>query len=146
QRNLAETSFYWFDGLGVLAAMFIGLYTLRYHQRMVGSYEEVERLVSQRNRELKLAQVELVHGQKMKALGTLAAGVAHDFNNLLSVIRMGNNFLRRPEISAEDKAESSRAVERAVEQGKKVVRSMLGYSREPAEGRHTFSVPEVVDE
>src|SRR2546425_2387061 len=113
---------------------------------MVRNYEEVETMVAQRNRELELAQVELLHSQKMKALGTLAAGIAHDFNNLLSVIRMGNNFLRRPEVSAQDKSESSRAVERAVEQGKKVVHSMLGYSREQPETRQPYSAPELVDE
>jgi signal transduction histidine kinase len=144
--TVAQRTFYWLDGLGVLAAMFIGLYTLRYHQKMVCSYEEVETMVTQRNRELKMAQTELMHSQKMKAMGTLAAGIAHDFNNLLSVIRMGNQLQRRDDISGEDKAESGLAVERAVEQGKKVVRSMLGYSREPAGGREVFSVPELVDE
>ena len=143
---MAQKAFYWLDGLGVLAAMFIGLYTLRYHQKMVRSYEEVETMVAQRNRELRVAQVELMHSQKMKAMGTLAAGIAHDFNNLLSVIRMGNQMQRRDDISGEDKAESGLAVERAVEQGKKVVRSMLGYSREPAGGREVFSVPQLVDE
>lgn len=139
-------TFYLLDGLGVLFAVLIGFYTWRYHQRMVSSYEEVEMLVARRNQELETAQVELLHSQKMKALGTLAAGIAHDFNNLLSVIRMGNNFLGRADISAQDKAESNRAIERAVEQGKKVVHSMLGYSREQAEVRQTFSVPELVDE
>jgi signal transduction histidine kinase len=143
---IGQKMFYWLDGLGVLAAMFIGLYTLRYHQKMVRSYEEVETMVTQRNRELRIAQTELIHSQKMKAMGTLAAGIAHDFNNLLSVIRMGNQLQGRDDISGEDKAESGLAVERAVEQGKKVVRSMLGYSREPAGGREVFSVPELVDE
>jgi signal transduction histidine kinase len=143
---MGQTIFYWLDGLGVLTAMFIGLYTLRYHQKMVRSYEEVETMVALRNRELKMAQAELMHSQKMKAMGTLAAGIAHDFNNLLSVIRMGNQLQHRDDISGEDKAESGLAVERAVEQGKKVVRSMLGYSREPGGGREVFSVPELVDE
>jgi signal transduction histidine kinase len=143
---MAQKTFYWLDGLGVLAAMFIGLYTLRYHQKTVRSYEEVETIVAQRNRELKMAQVELMHSQKMKAMGTLAAGIAHDFNNLLSVIRMGNQLQRRDDISGEDRAESGLAVDRAVEQGKKVVRSMLGYSREPAGGREVFFVPELIDE
>jgi len=139
-------TFYVIACLGALLAMFTGIFTLRYHQGMVRSYEEVETIVAQRNRELELAQVEVLHSQKMKALGTLAAGIAHDFNNLLSVIRMGNNLQGRPDISAEDKSESGGAVERAVEQGKKVVRSMLGYSRERTDGPQTFSVPELVDE
>jgi signal transduction histidine kinase len=126
---------------GALLALFTGLYTIRYQQGLVRKYEQVETTVAERNRELKLAQVELLHSLKMKALGTLAAGVAHDFNNLLSVIRMGNQLQARESVSPEDKMESARAVERAVEQGKKVVRSMLGYSREQDEGRQTFSVP-----
>jgi signal transduction histidine kinase len=140
------SAFYLLAALGVVVAVFIGFYTLRYHQRMMLSYDEVETLAAQRNQQLELAETELHHSQKMKALGTLAAGIAHDFNNLLSVIRMGNNLLRRPNASPEDKAGSSAAVERAVEQGRKVVRSMLGYSRDPAETSTRYSVPEVVDD
>jgi signal transduction histidine kinase len=124
----------------------IALYTLQYHQRMMRSYEEVESLAAERNRALDAARAELVHSQKMRALGTLAAGIAHDFNNLLSIIRMGNNLLRRREVSAEEKAESSQAVEGAVEQGKKIVRSMLGYSREQSDAAEPYSVADLVNE
>src|SRR5205807_475842 len=110
-------------GLGVMVGVFTGLYTLRYQQRLMRSYDEIETLVGRRNRELELAQAELLHSQKMKALGTLAAGIAHDFNNLLSVIRMGNQLVRRASTSPEDKAQSSAAIEQAVEQGKRLVRS-----------------------
>jgi signal transduction histidine kinase len=139
----------WFYALplGALAVgVAVGLYTLRYHQRMIHSYEEVESIAVERHRALSLAQAELVHSEKMRALGTLAAGIAHDFNNLLSIIRMGNNFLLRRGVSAEDKAESGLAVERAVDQGKRIVRSMLGYSREPSEEEESYSVADLVNE
>jgi signal transduction histidine kinase/WD40 repeat protein len=139
----------WFYTLPLAAlafGVFIGLYVLRYHRRMMDSYEEVESLAAERNRALDAAQAELFHSQKMRALGTLAAGIAHDFNNLLSIIRMGNNFLLRRDTSAEEKAESGLAVERAVEQGKKIVRSMLGYSRDGAEAQESYSVPDLVNE
>ena len=142
----APAFFYLLAGFGAVLAVVIGLYTLRYHQKMVNSYVEIEHVVARRNRELEVTHAELFHSQKMKALGTLAAGIAHDFNNLLSVIRMGNNLLRRPGVSSDDKTESSAAIERAVEQGKKVVRSMLGYSRERPEERASYSVVELVEE
>jgi signal transduction histidine kinase len=144
--SLTSPWFYTLTLTALVLGIAIALYTLHYHQRMMRSYEQVESLADEHNRALDAARTELLHSQKMRALGTLAAGVAHDFNNLLSIIRMGNNLLRRREVSAEDKAESSQAVECAVEQGKKIVRSMLGYSREQADEPEPYSVPDLVNE
>ena len=148
-RSLESQTGAWFYALtlaALAAGITIGFYTLRYHRRMMLSYEKVESVAAERNRALDIAQAELLHSQKMRALGTLAAGVAHDFNNLLSIIRMGNNMLGRRHVSPAEKAECRRAVERAVEQGKQIVRSMLGYSREQSEEAGRYSVPDLVKE
>jgi signal transduction histidine kinase len=139
----------WFYTLTLAAlalGVAIGLFTLRYHQRLMQGYDEVEAVAAERNRALNAAQSELLHSQKMRALGTLAAGIAHDFNNLLSIIRMGNNLLGRANADDEEKAESHRAIEGAVQQGKKIVRSMLGYSRETSDEAECYSVTDVVNE
>ena len=80
--------------------------------------------------DLEKANFSLLHSQKMKALGTLAAGMAHDFNNLLSVIRMSNKLIARETRGNAEVTELADSVEAAVLQGKQVVSSMLSYSRE----------------
>ena len=47
----------------------------------------MEKIVAQRTGELERANQELLHSQKMRAIGTMAAGIAHDFNNILSIIK-----------------------------------------------------------
>ena len=129
-----------------MLALGFGFYTFRYQRRLVRSYDEVERLVGERNRALQQAQADLWHSQKMKALGTLAAGIAHDFNNLLSVIRLSNDFLGRGVAGKPDLIEESQAIEQAVQQGKTVVESMLGYSRSQTDEPQSLRVPDVVEE
>ncbi|MGA3173010.1 MAG: PAS domain S-box protein [Syntrophorhabdales bacterium] len=45
--------------------------------------------------ERKALEAQLLHAQKMEAVGTLAAGVAHDFNNILMALMGYANLLQR---------------------------------------------------
>src|SRR4029077_10958524 len=93
-------------------------------------YREVEKKVAQRTLELERANRELLHSQKMNALGTLAAGIAHDFNNILSIIKGSAQII---EENLDDSKKIGTRVERiktVVEQGAGIVKAMLGFSRE----------------
>ena len=114
-------------GFGV--ATVLALLTLRRHRLAIAGYLAAEARAIRRNRELEVAKVELMHSQKMQALGTLATGIAHDFNNLLSVIRMSNKLIGRETKADPDIQENVADIEQAVMQGKNVVGSMLGYAR-----------------
>jgi PAS domain S-box-containing protein len=79
--------------------------------------------------ERKALAAQLLHSQRMEAVGRLAGGIAHDFNNLLTAIRGYADFLREglPEGSSmrRDAEEISRAGERA----SALVRHLLAFSR-----------------
>ncbi|MHB8519712.1 MAG: ATP-binding protein [Limisphaerales bacterium] len=133
-------------GAGVVVALGFALVVFQRLRQLMLAYLEVEAMVAQRNQELELAQRELLLSQKMKALGTMAAGIAHDFNNLLSIIRMANKSVVRETCSQPGIAEDTKDIEEAVLQGKSIVQSMLGYSREALGSPGLYRVTEVVQE
>ena len=88
----------------------------------------------------------MAQGDKLRALGTLAAGVAHDFNNLLSVIQMSRQLVERSVKPTGTTKEQLENIAQAVEQGRPVVRSILGYSRDTLVLTRNVRVPELVEE
>ncbi len=99
------------------------------HIRLVKSYSEVEKIVALRTEELENANRELLQTQKMRALGTLSAGIAHDFNGILSIIR-GSTQIIESNLSNQDKVKTRlERIRLVVDQGAGVIRAMLGLAR-----------------
>jgi len=124
----------------------VALLTLHRHRRAIERFVIAEAHAAQSHRELDVAKIELMHSQKMQALGTLAAGVAHDFNNLLSVIRMSNKLIGRKQPADTEIQALVADVEQAVLQGKTVVGSVLGFARRGRETGEPLDVSAVVEE
>ncbi len=113
---------------GMAAALFFAALAFNRHRKLLRSYAEVERKVAERTRELEITSRELVHSQKMNALGTLAAGIAHDFNNILSIIK-GSAQIIEDNVSNTDKVRvRADRIKTVVEQGAGIVKAMLGFS------------------
>jgi signal transduction histidine kinase len=124
-----ETRLVAIGALGAAAALFFAALAFNRHLRLRRSYADVERQVAERTRELEIASQELVHSQKMNALGTLAAGIAHDFNNILSIVKGSTQLI---EENLHNPAKIRTRLDRiktVVEQGAGIVQAMLGFSR-----------------
>ncbi len=115
--------------LGLVIICFFAGLAINRHLRLKRSYAEVEKIVEQRTHELDRANQELLHSQKMRALGTLAAGIAHDFNNILSIVK-GSAQIIGSHLEDKEKIRTRvDRIEKVVEQGAGIVRAMLGLGR-----------------
>ncbi|MDB6029455.1 MAG: putative Histidine kinase [Verrucomicrobiales bacterium] len=132
-------------GGSMLVALLV-LLTLRRHHIAIKRFVVAEADAAERNRELDVAKVELMHSQKMQALGTLATGISHDFNNLLSVVRMSNKLIGRQAPADAGIQEHVADIEQAVLQGKSVVNSILGYARPEKDSGEPTDLGTVVEE
>jgi len=78
-------------------------------------------------------EAQLVHSQKMEAIGRLAGGIAHDFNNLLTVIIESTDHLATTVMDPE--GDISR-IREASTRAASLTRQMLAFARQvPAEPR-----------
>lgn len=77
----------------------------------------------------KKLEAQLLHAQKMEAVGRLAAGVAHDFNNKLSVI-LGYAEMARKRITPGDELEHHLTeIVQAALRSRDMTRQLLAFSR-----------------
>ncbi len=123
-----ESRLLWIGSAGLALALFFAAVSVNRHWRLVRSYAEVEAKVALRTKQLELANQELFHSQKMRALGTLAAGIAHDFNNILSIIKGSTQIIEDNLGDTEKITTRTSRIKTVVEQGTGIVNAMLGFS------------------
>ena len=113
--------------MGFLAALAAGAVAVNRHLQLRRSYADVERQVEERTRQLRRATDALAQGQKMTALGTLAAGIAHDFNNILSIIKGSAQIIAANPQDREKVLTRVSRILTMVDQASDVVRALLGF-------------------
>jgi PAS domain S-box-containing protein len=79
--------------------------------------------------ERKRLEQQLLHAQKMEALGQLAGGIAHDFNNLLTSILGGAEMLLEELPSDSLLREYLTDIDAAAQRGAGLTRQLLAFSR-----------------
>jgi PAS domain S-box-containing protein len=88
---------------------------------------------------------QLLHVQKMDAIGKLTGGIAHDFNNLLAAVIGGLGLLdRRAELDDEHRRILA-MTRRAAEQGSELVRRLLAFARRQTLEPHAIEIAKLRD-
>jgi signal transduction histidine kinase len=131
---------------GAAVALFFAGVAFNRHLRLSRSYADIERKVAERTHQLEVANRELVHSQKMNALGTLAAGIAHDFNNILSIIKGSTQIIEDNLQNPEKIRTRTDRIKLVVEQGAGIVKAMLGFSRDSGQEPSLCNPNEVVQD
>jgi len=90
-------------------------------------HDVTDRIQAEKEKERLESQV--LHAQKMEAIGTLAGGIAHDFNNLLMGFQ-GNISLMLMDLDEDHPhSEFLHNMERYVKRGSELTRQILGFAR-----------------
>ena len=75
---------------------------------------------------------QLIHAQKMEAVGTLSSGIAHDFNNIMQTILGSIQLLALPKSSDHPDQKYLRIIEKTVNGAKELTSRLLFFNREIA--------------
>ncbi len=95
--------------------------------KLKDSYENLEAKVKERTRELRSAQFQIVHQEKMASLGLMAAGIAHEIGNPLTSISSLVQLMRRSCTDASS-AENLETVLEHIKRISKIVRELVDFS------------------
>ncbi len=112
----------------------------------------LEQKVEERTKQLKEAQTQLIQSAKMVAVGQLSAGIAHEINNPLAGILGYSQFIlnksRRTDFNFEDFRNCRdylKHIERESQRCKKIVESLLSFSRRSTDAFQLLDVKSVME-
>jgi signal transduction histidine kinase/CheY-like chemotaxis protein len=94
----------------------------------------------------KKAETQLVHAQRMEAVGQLTGGIAHDFNNLLTVM-IGNTELLTAALADNERLEPlARVTLEAAERSAALTQRLLAFGRRQMLAPKSTDVAKLVDD
>ncbi|GAB4364819.1 MAG: hypothetical protein Kow00128_06830 [Deltaproteobacteria bacterium] len=104
----------------------------------------LEEIVRERTRRLREAQEQMIHKEKIAALGQMAAGVAHEIGNPLSALSSILRSFATRSVTAEGREEKLAVMQDQIDRIAKIVREMVDFSRPPSFGTNLVHVNEVL--
>lgn len=106
---------------------------------------ELEQRVERRTRELQEAQRQILHAEKLSAIGKLSASIAHEFNNPLQGIQSVLNGLKKRAILEEEDRE---LLEEAINESNRIkdlIRSLQEFNRPTSGTMKLIDLHKVLD-
>ena len=97
-----------------------------------GEFTTVELAINQMIQELQLREVAMIESHKLRAIGTLTAGVAHELNNPLNNIMLTAHtiFEDHNDLSEDELLEMINDVINEADRSRKIIRNLLDFARE----------------
>jgi PAS domain S-box-containing protein len=117
-------------------------------KRAIGLYGTLQDITEQRLAERRERELErqLLHSQKLEALGTLAGGIAHDLNNtLVPIMALSKITARRFEAGSLVRTNLETIYE-ASERARDLVKRVLAFSRKDESEKRDTDIADIVDE
>ena len=96
-------------------------------------------------KEKKNLEAQLIHAQKMEAIGTLAGGIAHDFNNILMGIQGYLSLMRLNPKTENPHEKYIQGIEENVMSAANLTEQLLGFARKGKYTPSTTSLNEVIE-
>ena len=118
---------------------------IKTHLALYDLTRDLEQKVKERTSELKNAQAQLIHAEKMESVGRLAAGIAHEVKNPLAIIQMGVYYLSQEFPADETAAEVVHDIDDAVQRADAVIMGLLDFSHDSELELEAGNLNEVVE-
>jgi len=87
---------------------------------------------------------QLLHAQKMEAIGRLAGGVAHDFNNILTAILGYGQMLSTRQSPGSPEKQHAELILSSAEKAAELTRSLLAFSRKEINHPKLFDLNDII--
>jgi signal transduction histidine kinase/DNA-binding response OmpR family regulator len=109
--------------------------------------ERLEEMVEQRTKELRDAQEQLIHAERLAAIGQLGASVGHELRNPLGVIKNSTYYLNMKLSDADEKVKRHlKIMEREIATSNKIINDLLSFARDKKPVLHETQINTVVQD